>query len=124
MTDIEATWQHLNKHEGWRQPLTADDEQVLFMITCMETWIIADRATLAKHFGSSLKQSALPSPKDLEARNCHTIQESLEQATRDCSSPYRKGKRSFEILAKLNPDTLEQLLPSFSRSRRILNERL
>jgi hypothetical protein len=124
LTSIEATWQHLNEHEGWQQPLTADDEQVLFMTTCMETWIITDRATLAKYFGSPLRLSALPSLHDLEVRDRQDIQQSLEQTTRSCSNAYRKGKRSFEILGRLSPDVLERYLPSFSRSRRILNERL
>jgi hypothetical protein len=124
LSSIEAAWRHLTEHEGWQQPRTADDEQVLFMTTCMETWIIADRATLARHFGSALRTSALPPLEDLEARDRQTIQDSLEQATRLCSNAYRKGKRSFEVLGRLNPDILEQHLPSFSRSRRILNERL
>jgi hypothetical protein len=124
MSSIEATWRHLIEHEGWQRPRTADDGQVLFMTTCMETWIVADRATLAKHFGSALRTSDLPPLQDLEVRDRQTIQESLEQATRTCSNAYRKGKRSFEVLGRLNPDVLELHLPSFSRSRRILNERL
>ncbi len=124
LINTEATWQHLGEHEGWHQPPSASDDQVLFMTTCMETWIITDRSTLARHFGSPLRTSALPSLQDLEARDRQAIQESLEQATRACSGAYRKGKRSFEVLGKLNPDVLEQYLPSFSRSRRILDERL
>lgn len=124
LISIEATWQHLNVHEGWQQPLTADDEQVLFMTTCMETWIITDRATLAKHFGGLLRPSALPPLQDLEMRDRQSIQESLEQATRACSNTYRKGKRSFEVLGELNSNVLERYLPSFARSRRILSERL
>jgi hypothetical protein len=124
LSSIEATWRHLTEHEGWQQPRTADDEQVLFMTTCMETWIIADRATLAKHFGSALRTSALLPLQDLELRDRHAIQDSLEQATRQCSNAYRKGRRSFEVLGRLNPDVLDLHLPSFSRSRRILNERL
>lgn len=124
LSSTEATWQHLTKHERWKQPPSAEDDQVLFMTTCMETWIITDRDTLGKHFGSGFKSSALPPLQDLEMRDRQTIQKNLEQATRRCSNAYRKGKRSFEVLGKLNPDVLEKHLPSFSRSRRILNERL
>lgn len=124
LTNIEATWQHLAQHEGWQCPLLADDEDVLFMTTCMETWIVTDRSTLVYHFGNQLRQSVLPPLQDLEMRERQAIQESLERATRTCSNAYRKGKRSFEVLGKLNPDVLERHLPSFSRSRRILTERL
>jgi Domain of unknown function (DUF4276) len=43
--DAEAAWEHLKarKGDGWKRPKRATDEQVLFMTTCMETWIVADR---------------------------------------------------------------------------------
>ncbi len=39
-------------------------------------------------------------------------------------SAYAKGKRSFEILEKLDPAVLKQHLPSFVRVDRILKEKL
>ncbi len=68
-----------------------------------------------------MQQSALPSLTDLESRHRHEVQVKLAYATRNCSSPYAKGKRSFEILAKLNPEILQSQLPSFARTRQILN---
>jgi len=108
----------------WDRPEGANDDQVLFMTTCMETWIVADRAVLSDHYGSELQESALPPLVDLEKRARHDVQDSLTRATRDCSNAYAKGKRSFEVLAKLTPATLEKHLPSFVRVRRILNSRL
>ena len=67
---------------------------------------------------------ALPPLVDLEKRARHDVQDSLTRATRDCSNAYAKGKRSFEVLAKLSPATLEKHLPSFVRVRRILNSQL
>ena len=58
VSDPEKTWGHLKNRDLWEQPNGADDEQVLFMTTCMETWIVADRDTLRKHYGSSLQESA------------------------------------------------------------------
>lgn len=52
------------------------------------------------------------------------VQKALERATQNCSNPYGKGRRSFEILGKLDPDSLEQHLPSFARMRRILTAKL
>lgn len=124
LADVDAAWQHLSMNEGWRRPAGARDEQVLFMTTCMETWIVADRNALTGHYGSRLQVAALPSLHELETRQREAVLNGLERATRDCPNAYKKGKRSFEVLAKLNPGILEQHLPSFSRMLLILNTRL
>lgn len=127
MANIEAAWNHLENVttvERWSRPHNADDDQVLFMTTCMETWIVADRDTLKAHYGNELQESALPPLFDLDLRSRHDVQKQLIHATRNCSNFYSKGPRSFEILGKLTPAALEKYLPSFVRIRRILNEKL
>jgi hypothetical protein len=124
LADLEATWEHLRRHGNWRNPAGATDDQVLFMTTCMETLIVADRGALAEHYRDKLQISALPPLIDLESRARHDIQDALFHATRNCTNAYAKGKRSFEILPKLKPDTMGNYLPSFVRCRRILDERL
>lgn len=124
VADINATWEHLRQRDGWQMPGGADDEQVLLMTTCMETWIVADRAVLTEHYGQHLQDSALPPPADLESRHRDDVQRSLERATRNCPAPYAKGPHSFIVLGKLNPQALEPLLPSFRRARRILDDNL
>ena len=126
MLDIESAWSHLQTIKTvsrWRKPATAQDHQVLFMTTCMETWIIADRSALAAHYGSKLQQSALPPLENLEERSRHDIQDQLVHATRNCTNAYLKDERSFEILGKLTPDALK-CLPSFLRVLRILTKHL
>jgi hypothetical protein len=123
LTNLEATWEHLRRRDKWTKPAGAADDQVLFMTTCMETLIVADRAALAVHY-VKLQTNALPPLVNLESRHRHDIQDALFHATGHCSNAYAKGKRSFEILSKLTPDTLERYLPSFARTRRILNEKL
>ena len=122
--ELEATWAHLKARDDWNQSAGSTDELVLFMTTCMETWLVADGAALREHFGSQLQDSALPPLHDLEKRGCHDVQGKLTHATRNCPNAYAKGKRSFEVLGKLTPAVLEQHLPSFVRIRRILNARL
>ena len=124
LDNIEETWDHLRKRDNWQQPANAENDQVLFMTTCMETWIVSDRAILSKHYKETLQTSALPPLTDLESRSRHVIQDSLFHATRDCSNAYEKGKRSYEILSKLDPEVLQNHLPSFVRIRRILDARL
>jgi hypothetical protein len=52
------------------------------------------------------------------------IYKALEGATKDCTNAYKKGKRSFEILEKLDGNALQANLPSFVRMIRILKEKL
>lgn len=124
LADLEAAWRHLQARDQWARPEGAEDEQVLFMTTCMETWFVADRTALDAHFGGELQDSALPPLNDLERRPRHDVQDKLMDATRQCSNAYAKGRRSFEILGKLDPAVLGRHLPSFARVRRILNARL
>lgn len=123
LKDLDA-WNHLKTRDGWGKPLGSENDQVLFMTTCMETWIVADRDALAKHYGDKLQESALPPLVNLESRYRHDIQNNLFHATRDCSNAYKKGKRSFDVLEKLSPDELELYLPSFVRVKQILENRL
>ena len=123
----EATWQYLNQVTTvpkWNRPPEAEDEQVLFMTTCMETWIVADRASLRKHFKNELNENPLPAMLNLESRSRGDVQDALERATKDCKNAYAKGRRSFDILEKLDPAVLKQHLPSFARVDRILKAKL
>ena len=124
LADLEATWAHLTHRDKWMQPAGATDDQVLLMTTCMETLFAADHAALADHFGAKLQVSALPPLFQLENRERHDVQDRLFHATRHCTNPYAKGTRSFELLAKLTPSTLSGRLPSFARTRRILDQKL
>jgi hypothetical protein len=124
LADLEAAWDHLQARDHWPRPEGTADEQVFFMTTCMETLFVADRAALAAHFGNELQVSALPPLNNLESQHRHEVQDKLMHATRNCSNAYAKGKRSFEVLGKLDPSVLDARLPSFVRIRRILQVRL
>lgn len=124
LTDSNEPWNHLKERDGWDKPSGSENDQVLFMTTCMETWIVADRDALANHYGSDLQDNALPPLVDLELRSRQEIMEKLSHATRNCSNAYKKGKRSFNVLEKLSPNKLESHLPSFVRVKRILENRL
>lgn len=121
---LEKTWSHLKVRDNWDKPDGAADDQVLFMTTSMETWIVADRGALKEHYGDKLRENALPPLDELESRPRHEVHDKLVKASRDCSNAYCKGKRSFEVLAQLDPSVLKQYLPSFVRVDRILKQKL
>ena len=120
VTDAERTWDHLRQRDGWSKPEGATDDQVLFMMTSMETWIAADRNALRGRFPRGFNENPLPALPGIESRNRNDVLDALRRAT---NNRYSKGKISFELLGSLDPNVLEQL-PSFSRARRILNEKL
>ena len=124
LQDVDKTWDHLRRRDRWDRPGDAEDDQVLFMTTCMETWIVADRNALRDHFGQHLQPNALPPLPNLESRTRDDVQMRLERATRDSAGPYKKGPKSYEVLGKLDPNTIEPHLPSFRRTRKILGEKL
>ncbi len=39
-------WQHLEQSDGWSRPPGTADDQAQLMVTCMETWLLADRDDL------------------------------------------------------------------------------
>lgn len=124
MVNLEDTWVHLAASDGWQQPTGAANDDVLLMVTCMETWIVADRDALKQFYGARLRETALPPLDDLECRPRTEIQASLENATRGARNSYRKGRRAFELLCTLNPDNVECHCESLKRCRRVLEEHL
>ena len=108
-----TSWEHLKVRDDWDRPHKMEDDQAQLMVTCMETWIMADLAALRTYFGARLNENPLLSTKDLEIRHRQAVQDSLVAATRNCSKTYTKGERSFEVLAELNPETLRAHLPHF-----------
>jgi len=121
VANIAKPWEHLKVRDAWERPTGVRDDQALLMTTCMETWIIADRASLKKHYGSKFKETALPPLTDLEKRHRHDVQDALMKATRDCANSYAKDKRSFDVLSALQRQPLEKL-PSFQRVIKILEQ--
>jgi hypothetical protein len=92
----------------------------------METWIMADHRSLSVFFGKCLQTSALFPPRNIEARTRHEVQDALQHATRNCGKDrsYTKGKKSFEVLGKLDPNTLKLHLPYFRRMIATLDRHL
>jgi hypothetical protein len=124
VAELEHTWAHLKLRDQWDRPSGADDEQVLLMTTCMETWIACDRQTLQRHYREELQERALPELTDLESRAREAIQDALARSTRNCPNRYAKGQRPFDVVGKLDPAVLRGHLPSFARCERVLRERL
>lgn len=121
--DNDFAWRHLRTRDGWVRPDGTQNRQALLMATCMESWISADRAAIFEHCGPTQVQGNALSPlANLETRDRHEIQDALSHATRNSKKSYKKGVRSFDLLAALNPETLDAHLSQFRRFVSVLNE--
>ncbi len=109
--DLSSVWAHLKARDGWEQPLGTTETQVQFMATCMETWLMADAKAMKQFFGKDFKVAKLLPLAGLERRTRDKVQDALADATQDCGRDriYKKGKRSFQALSKVNPNVLMEL---------------
>lgn len=124
--ELGKPWEHLKARDGWVRPPGAEDDQAQLMVQCMETWLLADQAAMRSFFRKKLQLKALPPTEALEARAKDDVQSALAKATRPCGpdKEYKKGKRSFELLASLNAAALREKLPHFDRLCKTLESKL
>ena len=109
--DGSTAWEHLRNRDCWLQPQGARNDQAFLMVVAMETWFLADRELLKQYFGPKLLESHFKKWPTLEDVSKETVFRALQAATAGCSSPYEKGKVSFDLLAKLNPSRVEIACP-------------
>lgn len=106
-------WQHLKARDKWTKPKEAGKADAFLMITCMETWFLADREALKDFFKSCWNDKALPKWPNLEKVDRKKAFNALVKATANCGDrQYAKGKVSFELLKVINPALVEKSFPS------------
>jgi hypothetical protein len=82
----------------------------------MEAWFLADRTALAGYFGQGFRESALPGSPQVESIPKAEVLEGLHRAARDTTKAgYSKGRHSFQVLARLDPNLVENAAPSARR---------
>lgn len=106
--NTKSPWEHLKTRDGWSQPPNASDEQCHLMVQCMEAWFIADSEALKIFYGPLFKENKLPKRSDVENISKASLFSSLEAATRECNpkGSYSKGKHSFDLIGRINPDKI------------------
>ena len=121
-------WAHLRKRQEdrWTKPVGATDQHAHLMVQCMEAWFLADREKLSTLFGNGFRPRALPGQAAIEQIPKRDILAGLENATRDCGTRrgYRKGRDSFEVLARLDPERVTTASPHAARLMETLRARL
>lgn len=112
-----APWLHLKNCDNWEKPPDATDDNAHLMVQCMEAWFMADKETLAEFFGTGFNEGGLPAGPDVEGIPKDEINNGLRMATRQCKpkGEYHKGRHSFAILGRLNPQKVIEASPSVRR---------
>ena len=118
-----ATWQpwgHLKQRQGdgWDKPADVADTDCHLMVQCMESWFLADKATLKKFFGQGFKERSLPAAGNaVETVSKEFVYQSLANATKDCKTKaqYGKGEHSFKLLALVDPAAVTAASPWAAR---------
>ena len=106
-----TVWQHLKARDNWDRPNGAPDDRAFLIVQVMETWFLADHALLRRYFGPSLRGQHLREWPMLEALTKDTVMNALVHATAGCSKSYSKGKVSYELLERLNPENVQARCP-------------
>ena len=106
-----STWQHLRSRDNWEQPQGAADDSAYIMVQVMETWFLADRDALRSFFGPQLNENHFSQWPNLEDVDKETVLNALERATSNCQKPYRKGRVSFGLLGRIDPQQVAVACP-------------
>lgn len=106
-------WNHVKNRDGWNCPNGAIEENIHFMVQCLEAWFMADKETLAKFYGDGFAANSLSANLDIQAIPKQQLFSSLDQATKDSNSKgkYHKGNHAFAILALISPDKVARSSP-------------
>lgn len=115
-------WLHLKNCDNWEKPPGATDDNAHLMVQCMEAWFMADKETLAEFFGTGFNEGGLPARPDVEGIPKDDIKNGLRMATCQCKpkGEYHKGRHSFAILVRLNPQKVIEASPYAQRLVNIL----
>lgn len=107
----QGAWAHLKQRDGWSRPRGSGLTDVFLMICCMETWLVADRATLMRFFPEWIDRQVPKWPK-LEQVEKDRVLDALKRATSKCAKKYAKGQVSFELLGEIDPKAVEAACPA------------
>ncbi|HPF38631.1 MAG TPA: DUF4276 family protein [Phycisphaerae bacterium] len=118
-------WDYLKSRDPWDKPAGCQDDDIHLMVQCMESWFIADAATLARYFGRDFHEGSLPKHNQPESVEKDRIEPALKKASANCrKGAYDKGAHSFAILGECDPAILRQKAPHFDRLCKRLEELL
>lgn len=121
----QSPWQHLARHSSLQHVLRVrtSDEHCHLMVVCMESWLLADAATLRRFFGDGFNDRPLLSLTNIEAVTVDGVMRILKKSTHRCIHGVRsvKGETSFRLLMLVDPRKVAAASPWAARFLRALD---
>jgi hypothetical protein len=114
LPDKWLPWGHLLQRDNWKKPAESHDTDCHLMVQVMESWFLADQATLQAFFNRGFNSKALPAAANpIEGVAKDTVYRALQKATKDCKTkdPYEKGEHSFALLTMIDPTKVTAASP-------------
>lgn len=100
-------WEHVTTRDSWTKLGT--EENIFFMVVCMESWFLSDIDGLGSFFGQNFNASKLPQNTNRDEIEKKQFYDELKKATKKTSKgEYGKGQHSFKILTHLDGRKIEQ----------------
>ncbi len=103
ITKSNSKWDFVKNRDKWDKPEKANEENIFFMVVCMESWFLSDKDGVKEFFGKDFDLSKLPQRDNLEDIDKQVLYSGLKQATKTTTKgEYGKGRHSFKILTYLD----------------------
>ncbi|MGO8671441.1 MAG: DUF4276 family protein [Capsulimonadaceae bacterium] len=104
-------WPYLKQRDRWECPDGINDDRCFLMAQSMETWLVADRASLARFYGQGFNPNPLPAvTRNIETVDKDELLSALKTATAKAEPKgrYHKTQHGFDILAKSDPKVVRR----------------
>lgn len=104
-SDNWSPWLHLQNQDKWKKPKGAEDIHAHLMVRNMEYMLVSDPVALKDFYREGFKADKLPKAIDIESVTKDDVEKRLKEATQHSKKgEYHKGRHSFQLLEKVNPD--------------------
>lgn len=113
-----APWAHVRRGDGdgWEKPDSATEDQLHFMVHCMESWFLADPGALDAFYGQGFQRSALPAREDVEGISKRHLHNALQRATRGAKTKGSYDKaHGFTLIGLIDPAKIRAASPWAAR---------
>lgn len=116
--------EHLGARDPWDLSF-ADDEQCHLMAQVMESWFLADPATLERFYGQQFGARQIPARKNVEEVPKAEVEAVLKSSTaKTQKGEYHKIQHGPLILERLDPEKVRARAPHCARLFKTLAEAL
>ena len=116
----QETRRRINRYDSGQR---IADDQLHFMVPLMESWFLADRATLRNYYGPGFAENRLPANRQVEEILKEDVINDLANATRDTAKGrYHKTRHAPELLARIDAARVRAAAPIGARLFRLLEQ--